>query len=179
MAVRKLLRTTTASLQNNPTAGPNWNGIIVDSASDTIVFGTGSSGTSTKSVVDTTSTQTLTNKTLTAPVINGAISTSTLNTYVGDGAISLVAQVAYLTKPSAGAYTIAAPGAGGIGLKITFTAGTDFAHVVTFTGSTLKDGTTGAKITWTSAAFIGSSLTICGVTATQWIVESKNLGTVA
>lgn len=123
--------------------------------------------------------QTLTNKTLTAPVITGAVSTRTLNTYAVDGAISLVAQVALLTKGSAGAYTVAAPGNAGIGVEIILTAGSDFAHVVTFTGSTLKDGTTGAKITWTSAAFIGSSLTIMGVTATQWVVVSKNLGTVA
>ncbi len=85
----------------------------------------------------------------------------------------------YLTKGSAAAVTVAAPGATNIGRKLTFITGSDFAHVVTFTGSTLKDGTTGAKITWTSPAFIGSSITVRAATATLWVVESKNLGTVA
>lgn len=47
---------------------PNANPIFVDSDTDTLKFGTGASGTSTKEVVDTTSTQTLTGKTLTSPV---------------------------------------------------------------------------------------------------------------
>lgn len=100
-------------------------------------------------------------------------------TISGDGAIPLVPGKTLLTKGSAAAITIAAPGAAMIGKKITVVAGSDFAHVVTFTGSTLKDGTTGAKITWTSAAFIGSAITIMGVSATQWVVVNKNLGTVA
>lgn len=85
----------------------------------------------------------------------------------------------YLTKGSAAAVTVKAPGARNIGRRLTFIAGSDQLHVVTFTGSTLKDGTTGAKITWTSVAFIGSSITVRATTATQWVVESKNLGTVA
>lgn len=101
------------------------------------------------------------------------------NTYAVDAAITVTPQVAYLTKGSAGAYTVAAPGAAGIGMVLTLTTGTDFAHVVTFTGSTLFDGTSGAKITWTAAAFQGSSITVVGVTAAKWNVVSKNLGTVA
>src|SRR6267143_5732724 len=66
------------------------------------------------------------------------------NTYAADAAITVSPQVAYLTKGSAGAYTVAAPGAAGIGMVLVLTTGTDFAHVVTFTGSTLFDGTTGA-----------------------------------
>src|SRR5467141_570752 len=54
-------------------------------------------------------------------------------TYAADGAIPVTSGVAYLTKGSAGAYTLAAPGAAGIGTRITLTTGTDFAHVVTFT----------------------------------------------
>lgn len=100
-------------------------------------------------------------------------------TITGDGAIPLVPGKTLLTKGSAAAITIAAPGTAMIGKKITIVAGSDFAHVVTFTGSTLKDGTTGAKITWTSAAFIGSAITIMAVSATQWVVVNKNLGTVA
>ena len=75
MAVRKLLRAA-SDLQTNPVGGPNWNTIRVDPSTDTLVFGTGTSGTSEKTVVDTTSTQTLSNKTLTSPVITGAGATS-------------------------------------------------------------------------------------------------------
>lgn len=153
--------------------------IYINSASNTPKYVPASTGTTEIEMADVSTAQTLTNKTLTAPIINGAVSTRTFNTYAIDGAVTIVSQIAYLTKGSAGAYTIAAPGAAGIGVELSFTSGTDFAHVVTFTGSTLKDGTTGAKVTWTSAAFIGSSLTIVGVTATQWVVVSKNLGTVA
>lgn len=165
MAIRNIRRQATNPLAatGTPTASP----IYVDSDDNKLKFIPASSGTTEVELIDASSVQVLQNKSV------------PLNTYVGDGAITLVPQTAYLTKPSAGAYTLAAPGAAGIGVQIEMTAGTDFAHVVTFTGSTLKDGTTGAKVTWTSAAFIGSSITVLGVTATQWVVISKNLGTVA
>lgn len=100
--------------------------------------------------------------------------------YAADGAIDAsYDHTALLTKGSAAAMTIAAPGAKNIGRKLRIVAGSDFAHVVTFTGSTLRDGTTGAKITWTSAAFIGSSIEVEAITATRWAVANKNLGTVA
>lgn len=137
------------------------------------------SGTTEVQLVDASSAQTLTNKTLTAPVLNAPVVVSPFNTYAVDGAVTVASQVAYLTKTSAGAYTIAAPGAAGIGVRITFTTGTDFAHVVTFTGTTLQDGTAGANSTWTAAAVQGSSLAVVGVTATKWNVESFNLGTIA
>lgn len=137
------------------------------------------SGTTEVDQVDVSSVQTLTNKTLTAPVINSPVVVQPLATITGDGAIPITAGATLLTKGSAAAITVAAPGATGIGVVLVITTGSDFAHVVTFTGSTLKDGTTGAKITWTAAAFIGSSITVMGVTATQWVVISKNLGTVA
>lgn len=87
-------------------------------------------------------------------------------TIVGDGAIDIsVDGTVLLTKGSAAAITIAAPGARNVGRRKTITAGSDFAHVVTFTGSTLRDGTTGTHITWTSAAFRGSSLTVEAVDA--------------
>jgi hypothetical protein len=83
-----------------------------------------------------------------------------------------------LAKGSAGAYSVAAPG-NNIGRRITFLTSTDFAHVVTFTGSTLRDGTTGVSITWTAAAFAGSALTVRAFSATIWLVESMNLGAIA
>jgi hypothetical protein len=101
-------------------------------------------------------------------------------TISGDGAIPVTIDTGYLlTKGSAAAITIAAPGNKNIGRRIRITTGSDFAHVVTFTGSTLRDGTTGAKITWTAAAFAGSSIEIYAVSATVWNVLSKNLGVVA
>jgi len=101
------------------------------------------------------------------------------NTYAVDGAVSVVSQIALLTKGTAGAYTVAAPGTAGVGARITLMTASDAAHVVTFTGSTLRDGTTGAKVTWTSVAFTGAAITVVGISATLWGVESKNLGTVA
>ena len=101
-------------------------------------------------------------------------------TISGDGAIPVdVDQTYYLTKGSAAAITVAAPGAANIGRRIRITTGSDFAHVVTFTGSTLRDGTTGASITWTAAAFAGSSLEVVAVSATVWNVQSMNLGAIA
>src|SRR5882672_8625156 len=111
------------SLRRGPSAGgnpvdfksrPTANDVYVDGSTDVLVFSTGTSGTSSKTAVDTTSTQTLTNKTLTGATVNPVF-----NTYVADGAVTVSSQTAYLTKGSAGAYTLAAPGAAGIGVRIT------------------------------------------------------------
>lgn len=107
------------------------------------------------------------------------IPTAAFATITGDGAVPLVPGTTLLTKGSAAAITVAAPGAGMIGKTITITTGSDFAHVVTFTGTTLQDGTAGANSTWTAAAVQGSSITFIGVTATKWNVVSFNLGTIA
>lgn len=98
----------------------------------------------------------------------------------GDGAIPVDRDsITQLTKGSAAAVTVAAPGAANIGRRLIIINGSDFAHVVTFTGTTLQDGTTGLNSTWTAAAFAGSSLTVRGMSATRWAVESFNLGTIA
>lgn len=97
-----------------------------------------------------------------------------------DGAVPIVRdRVFSIEKGSAAALTVAAPGAANVGRRLTLIAGSDFAHVVTFTGTTLEDGTTGLNSTWTSAAFAGSSLTVVARSATRWSVESFNLGTIA
>lgn len=131
---------------------------------------------------------------LTTPVISGAVTgtfslpstatipaaaiVSTVTTATADGAIPLASGVYVISKAgSASATTIAAPGVAG--LRITITTGSDFAHVVTFTGATLWDGTATANSTWTAAAVQGSSLTVVSVSATKWNVESFNLGTIA
>jgi hypothetical protein len=99
-----------------------------------------------------------------------------LITIPGDGAIPVdVDGVYYATKGSAAALTIAAPGAANIGRKITLHGGSDFAHVLTFTGATLHDGTTGGHAVATSAAFQGSSITFRAVTAVKWSLEVNNL----
>lgn len=99
----------------------------------------------------------------------------------GDGAVNVDggSEGVLLTKGSAAAITIAAPGVKNVGRIKRITAGSDFAHVVTFTGSTLRNGTAGGKITWTSAAFRGSSLMIQAVDALTWNVIAFNLGAFA
>ena len=63
MPVRRILRSEAESV----VGGPSWNSIRVDPSSEELVFGTSTSGTTEKTVVDTSSTQTLTNKTISAP----------------------------------------------------------------------------------------------------------------
>lgn len=97
-----------------------------------------------------------------------------------DGAAVLTpGAIYYITKGSAIALSVAAPGAGMIGKMMTFLTGSDFAHVVTFTGATLWDGTAGGNSTWTATAVQGCALTVIGVTATKWAVVGFNLGTIA
>lgn len=90
-----------------------------------------------------------------------------------------VDQVYIATKGSAGAYSIAAPGAANVGRRLKLLTGSDFAHVFTFTGSTLRDGTTGASITWTATAFQGCALEVVAINATTWNVQAMNLGAIA
>jgi hypothetical protein len=115
--------------------------------------------------------------TIDAPALTSARVNPLVSSPANASAIALSSAVNLLSHTSAGAYSVAAPGVAG--LRITFTTTTDFAHVVTFTGGTLWDGTAGANTTWTSAAVQGSSLTVVSVSATKWNVESFNLGTIA
>lgn len=83
-----------------------------------------------------------------------------------------------LTKGSAAAITLTAtPGASLIGRRITIIAGSNQAHQLTCTAA-IGNGTA-AKTTWTSAAFIGSSLTLRCVSATMWATEANVLGSFA
>lgn len=99
-------------------------------------------------------------------------------TITGDGAITIATGRVVMTKGSAAAITIAAPTAAQAGTRISITSNSDFAHVVTFTGGTLLDGTTGANTTATFAAFKGASATVVAV-GTTWLVESLNAVTIA
>lgn len=97
-----------------------------------------------------------------------------------DGAIPIVEDAVFLiTKGSAAALTVAAPGAANVGRYLEILSGSDFAHVVTFTGTTLQDGTAGANTTWTAPAVQGASLAVRAVSATKWNIVAFNLGTIA
>lgn len=89
--------------------------------------------------------------------------------YTADGAIALVTGIHTIAKTSAAAMTVAAP-ANQDGERLTIVSNTDFAHVITFTGATLLDGTTGANTTVTMTAFKGSSITVVAV-GTKWLLE--------
>jgi hypothetical protein len=104
----------------------------------------------------------------------------TLNVVATDYAVPVDRDGAYnFTKGSAAAITVAAPGAANVGRVLILLGGSDFAHVVTFTGTTLLDGTTGANSTWTTTAFAGCGLMVIAVSATRWQVIAFNLGTIA
>jgi len=97
--------------------------------------------------------------------------------YTADGAITLTTGVHFIEKTSAAAMTVAAPSSQD-GERLTIIGNTDFAHVITFTDTTLLDGTTGANITATLAAFKGASITVVA-RGTSWLVESSNQATIA
>lgn len=89
------------------------------------------------------------------------------------------AGVFWLTKGSAAAITLAPATTVPVGTVITLMAGTAFAHVVTVPSGGIFDGTTGAKTKWTSAAFVGSSLTLIAAPNGGWATMAQQLGTVA
>lgn len=76
-------------------------------------------------------------------------------------AISPAIGYASMTKGSAGAYTLAAPGSGNVGKRLVVIAGSAHAHVLTVTG--LAGGNT---LTFTAA--VGASVELLAVSATVW-----------
>lgn len=99
--------------------------------------------------------------------------------YTGDGAISNTEHFGVITKGSAAAMTLAAPVAvTDDGMVIVLTAGSAFAHVITATSGVIVDGTTGAKVTITMAAFLGASVTLRAWNA-KWHLIGKTVATVA
>lgn len=96
--------------------------------------------------------------------------------YAVNGAITPQTGTHYLTKAGVAVMTLLAPTEDG--LEVTVVAGTANAHTLTPTGG-INDGTTGgAKTAWTSAAFVGSSITLISAGG-LWHIKAKNLGTVA
>lgn len=92
--------------------------------------------------------------------------------YTADGAIALTSGMHTIAKTSAAAMTVAAP-SNQDGERLVIISNTDFAHVITFTGATLLDGTTGANLTVTMTAFKGSAITVVAV-GTKWLLESSS-----
>ncbi|MCR4374685.1 MAG: hypothetical protein NUW22_07530 [Acidobacteria bacterium] len=80
--------------------------------------------------------------------------------YGVDGAITIQPGEHLLTKATAGAYTIAAPSQSQNGIVLKITSRTDAAHVITAPSAIIGDGTTGANVTLTFAAYIGASVTL-------------------
>jgi len=80
---------------------------------------------------------------------------------------------------AAAALTMAAPGAANVGRRIAFTTNSAFAHVVTWPAAIVNDGTTGANATFTAVAVAGCSFAVVAISATNWNVESFNLGVFA
>lgn len=100
-----------------------------------------------------------------------------VTSYITDAAILLTCNVAKLTKPTAGAYTLAAPTVANEGLDLTLINGSSAAHIVTATGLILN-GTSAAKNTMTFTAFPGASIRLL-ISGGKYIVIATNLVTVA
>jgi hypothetical protein len=118
----------------------------------------------------------LTNKQRGRQLFAGGVDSAT-RAYAADGAIhASFSHTAVLTKPTAGAYTLAAPSRDGI--VLTLVSRTAAAHVVTATGL-LDDGTAAAsKNTATYAAFPGASAMLMSLGG-KWNSVSLKAVTVA
>jgi hypothetical protein len=98
--------------------------------------------------------------------VTGGQSLPTATAYASDGAISPAIFNASLTKGSAGAYTLAAPGASNVGNLLYILAGTAQAHVIT---AASVDG--GDTLTYGGA--IGDGIVLYGRSATAWSIYSS------
>ena len=85
--------------------------------------------------------------------------------FASDGAITVSLYAATLTKGSAGAYTLAAPGSGNVGNLLYIFAGTAQAHVIT---AASIDG--GDTLTYGGA--IGDGIVLYARSATAWSIYS-------
>lgn len=112
MPVKRIIRDDGGDALVGPAGGPNWNSIRVDTSDETLVFGTGTSGTTEKTVVDTSSTQTLTAKTLTSPTITaptvsgaGTITAQTISGNIESDTKVLAATATYTSNSVAATLT--------------------------------------------------------------------------
>lgn len=167
--------TTNPTIQIDASTTSAATGIKVKSAASTggIAISAISSGSNESMKIDAKGTGTLTlNGTATGAVITTkARSRPELTDYTADGAITLTSGVHTISKTSAAAMTVAAPSSQD-GERLTIISNSSFAHVITFTGTTLWDGTTGANTTVTMTAFKGSAITVIAKGST-WLLESQ------
>lgn len=161
-------------------SGANATGLTVTpaAAASGLAIAVVSTGTDESATINAKGAGTLTlNGTATgATIIPKGRVTPEVTTISGDGAITIQSGTVFLTKGSAAAITLAAPSSND-GVRICIIGASDFAHVVTFTGTTLLDGTTGANLKSTLTAFAGSGLVVIAK-GTNWYVESNNLTTI-
>jgi hypothetical protein len=87
------------------------------------------------------------------------------------GAITIAQGIVAVTATSAAALTLAAPSSVD-GTIIRIVSTTAFAHKVTFTGGTLKDGTATAKTTATFAAYAGAQITVMAYGSNWYLIDS-------
>ena len=102
-----------------------------------------------------------------------------VTTLAGDGPIPVLSASIWIAKGSAAALSLPAPTAAQVGTEIQIIAGTNFAHVLTATGLIDNGTTAGPHNTWTSAAFVGSSLTVVAMPNLRWSVVGQILGAIA
>ena len=181
MAVRKILRAPAGSAQDIPTAGPNWNSIRVDSTTNQLVVGTGTSG-SAEAVAGGIVT-----------IIPSAAATvaitaaQTGSTFLFDRAGGVVYTLPAITvglwynlyttvSLTQGAYEVA-----------TNNETTDFivGSIMTGIGASattvmsIANGTTHVEISsndTTTGGLAGGAFTMTAVTATQWFIEGFLVG---
>lgn len=96
-------------------------------------------------------------------------------TVSADGAIPIETGVTAITKGSAAALTIAAPTTAQDGTVISIVSSTAYAHVVTFTGGTLVNGTYAAKTTATYAAYVGAGIRIIAYNGKWYLSGNQNV----
>jgi hypothetical protein len=108
-------------------------------------------------------------------VVQPVITEKDIVTIGADGVIAVpVRDTLFIIQKGAAlaSSTFANPSAAQTGVEVTFTSGTDFAHVITTVS--VRDGTTGLSTVITFPAFVGASVTFVAVNG-QWYVKSNNL----
>lgn len=104
--------------------------------------------------------------------VKGWAVTQPVTTLSVSGAIPVISGAYRIVNATAGAYTLRAPTVDEEGTTLFITAGTAVAHVLTATGLLQNGITGGAKNTATTAAFIGSGITLVALNG-QWFVQAS------
>lgn len=164
MPIRRIGRWASTDQRDAPAGGPLWNSLRVDPSTDTLVFGTGTSGSTEKTAVDLTSTQTLTNKTLTSPVVTGLSQSAAVISGQGATATLTAAQsgsIVLFDRAAGIVYTLPAPTAGlNFTFLVTVSVTSNNYKVITDAGTTLLIGAvTEATSGGAASVFVGNGTT--------------------